>query len=94
MIIKVICSPCLPITFPIIWATDQLVSLFLIFQDIVYSICFYTKAQWNYNATGDLLDCRDAAALAAFIFMIIVYVYRIVQCLRVGLCDASYWKKT
>lgn len=37
----------IPITFPIIWGTDQLVSLFVPFQDLSYTICFYMTTNFS-----------------------------------------------
>lgn len=43
--LKVLFSLFIPITFPIIWATDQLVSLFVIFDDLTYTVCYYSRFQ-------------------------------------------------
>ena len=35
-------SPFFGVTFPVIWLTDQLVSLTNPFKDFAYTICYYT----------------------------------------------------
>lgn len=35
-------SPFFGVTFPVIWMTDQLVSLVTPFKDFAYTICYYT----------------------------------------------------
>ena len=35
-------SPFLGVTFPVIWLTDQLVSLVTPFKDFAYTICYYS----------------------------------------------------
>ena len=92
--IKIILSLFGQITFPVIWGTDQLVSLFTIFQDLTYTLCYYSKLQFPDSAKVDLSMCSSSATLAAFVFSIVVYTYRIVQCLRIGFFNRSYWKKS
>lgn len=42
LLLKIIASFFIPITFPIIWGTDQLVSLFTPFQDLIETVCYYS----------------------------------------------------
>ena len=49
LLLKIIASVVIPITFPIIWGTDQLVSLFVVFQDFTYTVCYYSRGIDNAN---------------------------------------------
>ena len=41
LIARVIISPIMGVDFPIVWLTDQMVSLVTSFKDFAYSICYY-----------------------------------------------------
>ena len=39
--IKSILAPLIGVSFPVIWMTDQLISLITPFKDLAYTICYY-----------------------------------------------------
>ena len=77
----------IPITYPIVFATDQFVSLFVPLQNAAFTVCYYAHFK-NFNnreTLQDSYDCRSPARLAIFIFSIVIFVYRIMQCIKCGL---------
>lgn len=94
LFLKIVASLVIPITFPIIWGTDQMVSLFVVFQDLSYSICYYSTGIYNASQQVAKTTCKRPAETATLIFSLVVYSYRIIQCLRVRFCNGTYWKKT
>lgn len=50
MLLISLLSPFIGVTFPVIWLTDQVVSLVTPFQDFAYTICYYTHLDFhNYD---------------------------------------------
>ena len=47
LLLKMIASFIVPITFPIIWGTDQLVSLFIPIQDLIETICYFSTSTFS-----------------------------------------------
>lgn len=43
LVIISICAPILGVTYPVIWFTDQTVSLVSPLKDLTYTICYYTQ---------------------------------------------------
>lgn len=94
MLFKIIGSIIIPISFPIIWATDQFVSLFQPFHDLCNAICFYTTVNFFDDSSPSSDYCKNTSNLSMLIFSLVVYSLRIIQCLRIGLCYGEYWKKS
>ena len=53
-------SPFIGVTFPVIWLTDQLVSLVNPFKDFAYTICYYSELSLNGEIDPDNNTCSDA----------------------------------
>lgn len=54
--IKSIIAPLFGVTFPVIWMTDQLISLITPFRDFAYTICYYL----NYSDEGSIASGSSA----------------------------------
>jgi hypothetical protein len=88
-LIKIILSPIVGVVFMTTWATDQLVSLLTPFQDLIYTVCYFTSLDF---ADVQVLNnnCKYPAKLGVFIFGIIVFSYRIMQCMKQGWDKRKY----
>lgn len=81
------------VDFPKVWAIAQSISLVNVFQDLVYSFCFYSTLTFPYNPKVN--ECKTPAIQARFVYTVIIYAIRIVQCTKVGCGNGtSVWKKT
>lgn len=91
---QILISFFIPITFPIIWGSDQFVSLFIPAEDLMKTICYYSTVHIDQNhQVIQNTDCNTPGALGNFIFSAIVYAYRIVQSLKVGFGSGKYKKR-
>ena len=86
-------APLLGVTYPVIWATDQLVSLANPFSDLVYSICYYTNLDAIKHAevslrTNPCVD--DTRSLVVLIVGTVAYSYRMMQCMKQGWDAVQY----
>jgi len=85
LFLKVLLSPFIGVPFLISWTTDQFVSLVTPFEDLAYTICYYTKIDFsNPDFIGETNPCRSSTRIAVFVFACITFGYRISQCLRQG----------
>lgn len=92
MIFNAFTSVIFVVDFPKIWVTAQAISLLNVFQDLFYAFCFYTHLDFPYDPTVNV--CRAPAIQAKFIYTVVIYSIRIIQCLKVGFGQGSYWKKS
>ena len=53
-------SPFIGVTFPVIWLTDQLVSLVTPVKDFAYTICYYSELNLNGQVDPNDNPCSDA----------------------------------
>ena len=89
LFLKIIISPILGVPFVVTWATDQLLSLLTPFQDMVYTICYYSAQDFSdVYAVQD--KCKNPAKIAVFVYGIIIFSYRIFQCMRQGWDKKKY----
>jgi hypothetical protein len=56
--IKSLFAPFLGVTFPVIWMTDQLVSLITPFKDFAYTICYFIGLTSN-TTDGSAKSCNS-----------------------------------
>lgn len=87
---KIFISPFIGVPFVIGWATDQLLSLITPFEDMVYSVCFYTSLDFTDTKVTNN-NCRNPAKIAVFVFAAIIFCYRILQCIRQGYDKKKYF---
>lgn len=87
-------APILGVTYPVIWGTDQLVSLANPASDFVYTICYYSNLnsikfieppESRYNPCVD-----QTRSVVTLIVGIVAYSFRIIQCIRQGYDSPSY----
>lgn len=90
--IKSILAPFLGVTFPVIWMTDQLISLITPFRDFAYTICYYINLTDEGSVNSRSNTCNSAKRFEV-VFMVgaIAYFFRIVQCMRQGYDKGSYF---
>jgi hypothetical protein len=70
------------VDFPKVWVVAQALSLLNVFQDLFYTICYYTHLSLPEDPTQNI--CKTPAIQARFIYTIIIYAIRIIQCIKVG----------
>lgn len=80
------------VDFPKIWITAQAISLLNVFQDLFYAICFYTHLQFPYDPTVNV--CKTPAINARFAYTVVIYMIRIIQCIKVGCGQGSGLRKS
>lgn len=93
LFLRIVASPFIGVPFVVTWATDQLLSLITPFEDMVYSICYFTGDLDFTDPHVTNNKCRNPAKVAVFIFATIVFAYRIVQCMRQGYDKGKYWRE-
>ena len=89
LFIKIVVSPFVGVPFVVAWATDQLVSLITPFEDLVYTGCYYTSIDFS-DVQVTQNPCRNPAKLAVFIYAVIVFAYRMMQCMKQGYDKKKY----
>ena len=79
-------SPFIGVTFPVIWLTDQVVSLVTPFQDFAYTICYYTILDLYPANPEEYENPCSASTRVEIVFVVgaVAYSYRIIQCMRQG----------
>ena len=84
----ILCFSCFKqISFPMNWATDQLVSLIIPLCDFEYTICYYIKKISGSNTA----DCQEADILIIpFLAASIPLIYRMTQCLNANRNNNGY----
>lgn len=83
--IKSILAPIIGVTFPVIWMTDQLISLITPFKDFAYTICYYLHLFKAENADLSHNSCSEAGRIeVVFVVGAVAYSYRILQCIKQG----------
>lgn len=92
LIFNAIASVVIVVDFPKIFVTAQAISLVNVFQDLFYAVCFYTTLSFPIDPTVN--TCKTPAIQARFIYTIVIYSIRIIQCIKVGCGQGSYWKKS
>lgn len=96
LVLKVIMSPFLVIDFMIILGTANAISLLNVFQDITFTICYYSHLDIPLSESQVHMgeECKSPARVARFVYTIFIYSIRIIQCLRVGVgIGSDYWNK-
>lgn len=75
-------SPLIGVDFTIVWMTDQWQSLTTPLRDLSYTICYFTRLDFDVPSVN---PCKSATTFEVALLVIIIAVsYRILQCLRMG----------
>lgn len=92
ILLRIIVSPLVGAPFVIVWATDQLLSLITPFEDLAYTICYYTSLDFT---DKEVLHntCRQPARVVVFAYATIIFIYRMLQCMKQGYDKRKYWKE-
>lgn len=61
--LKSILAPILGVTFPVIWMTDQLISLITPFKDFAYTICYFKYLSIDKAADVSNQTCNSASRI-------------------------------
>ena len=91
---KSLISFAIPITYPIVYTTDQFLSLLTPIKDTFQTICYYS----HFNSTEDKqesiqdFNCSTPASIAIFVFSTVIFCYRIMQCIKCGFQVKPYNK--
>eukprot|EP00727_Mastigamoeba_balamuthi_P000280 m51a1_g10249 hypothetical protein (746) ;mRNA; r:50683-54195 len=85
-LVRIFLAPLFRMRFRDSFIADQLVSLSIIWQDIVFSICFYTSDAWSHECR-----CLHANAYLKSLVTIIPSFLRMVQCFRQHYDNAERW---
>ena len=81
LIFEAILSPCKGVSFPIVWMTDQAVSMAVPLKDFSYAICYFTEIDFNKNDN----PCNDTNRVSVVLIVAVsVLSYRMIQCIRQG----------
>jgi len=94
LLLKCLISFAILITYPIIYATDQFLSLITPMGDFFHTICYYVHFQGTIDnqESNQVYDCKSPVSVVVFVFMIIVFCYRIMQCIKLGM-QVQPWNK-
>jgi hypothetical protein len=87
-------APFYIVDFPIIWMTDQFVSLITPFRDLAYTICYYAVIDFSADPSkpGYYNPCSsNGNANVVFLAGLIIYLLRILQCIRLGINTKAYF---
>lgn len=83
---KALISPITGVDFPIIWLTDQVVSLVTCFKDLAYTICYYSVLDLRVIPTTYKNICSAGANIYVVFFVgMFVFTWRMIQCIRQGI---------
>lgn len=83
-----ISAPFTGVTFPITWTTDQFISLVSPLKDLTYTICYYTRLDLKHGTTSS--ECSSSIEVV-FVTGCIALVMRMLQCMRLGYDNRSYF---
>lgn len=91
-----IISPITGVDFPIAWFTDQMVCLITCFTDFAYALCYYTTLDlYTIPTSLDKNVCNSSANVyVVFLVGMFIFVWRMLQCIRQGIADGSYFCRT
>lgn len=92
LLLRIIVSPFVGVPFVIAWGTDQLLSLITPFEDLAYTICYYFSLDFT-DLEVKNNNCRQPAKVVVFVYATIIFMYRILQCIRQGYDKKKYWKE-
>lgn len=82
LILKSLASPLLGVEFVITWMTDQWISMATPLRDLAYTVCYYTRLDFNVVAVN---PCKANSSFEVVLLVVVIAIsYRIMQCLRVG----------
>lgn len=88
LLIESILSPCKGVTFPVVWMTDQAVSMAVPLKDFSYTVCYYTEIDFS----TDYNPCNDTNRVSVVLIVAVAALsYRIIQCLRQGYDKGEYF---
>lgn len=89
--LKSILAPFLGVTFPVIWMTDQLVSLVTPLKDMAYTICYYRHLIIEKEADLSSSQCGSNSRIEiVFVVGAVAFSLRILQCFRQGYDKGKY----
>lgn len=60
---KSVFAPCFGVTFPVIWMTDQVISLITPFKDFAYTICYFNNIATDISANISHKNCNSASKI-------------------------------
>ncbi len=81
-------SPFIGVIFPVIWFTDQIISLATPLRDFAYTICYYNELDFN-NLADNRCNNKNRAEIILIVGLV-AYSYRIMQCMRQGYDKGEY----
>lgn len=88
LLFESILSPCKGVTFPIVWMTDQAVSMAVPLKDFSYAICYFTEINFESNDN----PCNDTNRVSVVLIVAVSALsYRIIQCIRQGYDKGQYF---
>lgn len=87
VIVQCIIAPFTGVTFPIVWTTDQFISLVNPLKDFAYTICYYTQLDLQSTSNS---RCSSAIEVV-FVAGCIALIMRMLQCFRVGYDMKNYF---
>lgn len=90
LMVNAVLSPLFGVTFPIIWMTDQLVSLITPLKDFAYTICYYTQIDFTTTSNPCILKNRADVVL---VVALIAYSLRMLQCMKQGWDKKEYFSQ-
>lgn len=88
IIVLCIVAPFRGVTFPLVWTTDQFISLVNPLKDFAYTVCYYTQLDLQ-NSTSSS-RCSGSIEVV-FVAGCVALIMRVLQCFRVGYDNKSYF---
>lgn len=89
LILKSLVSPITGVVFPIIWMTDQWISLSTPSRDLAYTVCYYQSLDFS-DLTNN--PCKNSSRFEVVALAVVIALsYRILQCIRLGISEGKYF---
>jgi hypothetical protein len=82
ILLNIITSPFIPMTFIIAWTTDQTVSFVGPLKDLAYTICYYTSDFSKAEIKQCLAYNTIEGVTVGYVVAIIPLLYRMIQCVK------------
>jgi len=94
LLLKCIISFAILVTYPIVYATDQFLSLLTPIRDTFHTICYYAHFDRTVDNQESIqyYDCKSPVSIAIFVFTMVIFCYRIMQCIKCGIQAKPYNK--
>lgn len=82
---KCILSPIIGVDFVIVWMTDQWISMTTPLRDLAYTVCYFTRLDFDASKENDNNPCKNNGAFEVVLLCVLIALsFRVMQCIRLG----------